>query len=103
MKFHITDGVARLERLLSDFRRLVSGDISGAELMAVPTLNNWVATTRTVQCLGGEVEGHPSFVDGHPVVTSEILAFFQDDGEYFARTQNRWYRLGAAGRSVEAR
>lgn len=62
--------------------------------MAEPFLDRWRARIRPVRCIEGYVEGHPGFIDGHRIVTSEVFAHFQDDGEHFVRTSSRWYRLG---------
>ena len=83
----------RLHRLLADLDRLERGEFSAPCLVAEPTLDNWLFDFRKVSCLSGVVEGHPSVPDGKVIHTSEIFAFLDDDGERFARTLSRWYRL----------
>ncbi|WJH40598.1 hypothetical protein N7E02_08260 [Aliirhizobium terrae] len=91
-----------MKKLLADLERLQAGSIKAPDLMSVPVLNDWVHTFTIVSCLKGSLEGHPRFPDGHEVRTSEFITVLKDDGEFFARTTNSWYRLGSAG-GIDAR
>ncbi|HTO34045.1 MAG TPA: hypothetical protein VL202_23155 [Pararhizobium sp.] len=94
MQTRIAEEIGRLRKLLADLERLEKGTIESPALMAMPFLDQWFHSSRKVPCLEGVVEGHPSLPDGHQIVTSEVYAHFQADEEHFARTLNRWYRLG---------
>ncbi|TAY34695.1 hypothetical protein ELH93_19655 [Rhizobium leguminosarum] len=86
---------------MADLERLSSGKVSAPDLMAEPTLNDWLHGVRMVSCLEGTVEGHPEHSDDHEIQTGELFAVFQDDGEVFVRTFDGWYRLGSARKAAE--
>lgn len=94
MSHRILADKRRLHQVLADLDRLERGEFSAPCLLAETTLDNWRFDFRKVSCLRGVVEGHPFFVDGQIIHSSEIFAFLEDDGERFARTLSRWYRLG---------
>jgi hypothetical protein len=52
----------------------------------------------------GIVFGHPILPDGDAILTSEVFAYFEEGGQSFVRTLNRWYRLAHAsrGRKLDA-
>lgn len=62
-----------------------------ADLADAPVLQNWRPVARSVQALAGEVHGHPDYVPGRTIRTSEIFA---TDGVTWVRTYSRWYLLG---------
>jgi len=95
MQSRLTEEIGRLRKLVVDLERLEAGNISPPALMAVPFLDQWISSSRRVPCLEGFVEGHPSLPDGHWIVTSEVYAHIRAEDEHFARTLNRWYRLGS--------
>ena len=67
---------------------------SEPELAAAPLLSNW-SLARVSGDVGlalvGSVRGHPRLGDRPAIVTSELVAFYPDDG--WARTRSRVYRL----------
>lgn len=99
MSVRLLTEVDRLDRLLKDLRRLQEYDIRAIDLSAdAPLLMDYVATTRRIPCLEGTVYGHPILPDGRPIFTSELHAYLEDDGQLYARTLNRWYRLEVSGK-----
>jgi len=89
----LTD-VDRLNRLLSDLKRLHKGDFRSIDLGSdAPILNDHRMSARRTPCLEGEVYGHPILPDGRIIFTSELHALLEHDGQLHARTLNRWYRL----------
>jgi hypothetical protein len=85
----------RLKALIADLKRLASGWRPDATTLAeAPVIEDWYADlypgTRNV-CLVGKVTGHPILGD-QVVTTSSVMAI---DPQYqWARTHNRFYRLG---------
>jgi Family of unknown function (DUF6634) len=85
----------RLRALIADLKRLASGWRPDATMLAkAPVIEDWYADhypdTRDV-CLVGKVTGHPILGD-KIVTTSPVMAI---DPQYqWARTHNRFYRLG---------
>lgn len=89
--------VNRLGCLLRDLRRLQQSDFRGIDVAAdAPMLRDHKMSYRRAPCLEGTVHGHPTLPDGRPIITSELHAFLEQDGELYARTLNRWYRLQAS-------
>jgi hypothetical protein len=87
--------LVRLKALIADLKKLATGWTPDATMLAeAPIIEDWYADiypgTRNV-CLVGKVTGHP--VLGNKVVTtSPVVAI---DPQYqWARTHNRFYRLG---------
>jgi hypothetical protein len=74
------------------------------ELAKAPQLQSWqpviadVRTTddrpRLLMVLVGRVSGHPNFIDGRLIRTSELI--WLDRNRNWARSWNRLYQLGAA-------
>jgi len=67
------------------------------ELAAAPVLQDWTVESRTVRALAGHVAGHPDFPSGRLITTSEIYA---SDGQTYARTLSRMYRLGTPAKGA---
>lgn len=88
--------VDRLDCLLRDLRRLQESDLRAINLAAdAPILKDHRMSARRTPCLEGSVYGHPILPDGRPIFTSELHAFLEQDGQLYARTLSRWYRLEA--------
>jgi hypothetical protein len=89
------DHQIRLKALIADLKKLASGWRPDATMLAeAPVIEDWYADlypgTRNV-CLVGKVTGHPVLGD-QIVTTSPVMAI---DPQYqWARTHNRFYRLG---------
>ncbi len=93
--------VHALQYLLRDLRRLHE---AASRVIAVaidaPTLRNHKMSARRAP-LERTLYGHPTLSDGRPILTRELQlhAYLEQDGEMYARTLNRWYRLQtSAGR-----
>lgn len=94
MSFKLLAEVDRLDCLLRDIKRLQASDMKARDLgSAAPKLEDYRLTARRVPCLKGTVYGHPVLSDGKTIITSGLCAYFEEDGQLFARTLNRWYRL----------
>lgn len=90
-------GVHRLECLLRDLRRLHESDFRVIDVAAdTPMLRDDMKSARRAPCLEGTVYGHPTVPDGKPIITSELYAFLEQNGELYSCTLNRWYRLQAS-------
>lgn len=88
--------VARLDSLLRDLRLLQESDLRAIHLTAdVPILSDPKMSALRAPCLEGTVCGHPILPDGRQISTSELHAFLEQNGQIFARTLSRWYRLEA--------
>lgn len=98
MQIIFMEDITRLKRLVADLERMQSGSKNAPELMALPVLHDWVPSVRPVISIEGTVEGHPARPDGSRVNTSQTCLLVRDGGETFARTFNRWYRLGSEAR-----
>lgn len=86
--------VDRLDCLLSDLRRLQDSDVKAINLAAdAPILRDHKMSARRTPCLEGMVYGHPILPDGKIIFTSELHALLEHDGQLYARTLSRWYRL----------
>lgn len=97
MTFKLLTDVDGLDDLLRDLKRLQEGDAGADDLGSdLPTLTDHKLTVRRTLCLEGTVYGHPILSDGKTIVTSELHAYLEKDGQFYARTLNRWYRLAAA-------
>lgn len=93
MSFNLLADVDRLDCLLRDIERLQASDMNAIDLgNEIPLLEDYRLTARRVPCLQGGVYGHPLLSDGKTISTSELYAYFEEDGLY-ARTLNHWYRL----------
>jgi hypothetical protein len=57
------------------------------------TISDWAVAQRTVPALIGTVHRHPTILDGHIGISTEIV--FSDLQNRLARSYNRWYRLGS--------
>lgn len=69
---------------------------SDAELAAAPLLSKWSLAKVSGDvglALVGSVEGHPRLGDRPAIVTSELVAFYPEQG--WAVTRSRVYRLAA--------
>ncbi|MGH0258397.1 hypothetical protein NKY39_22895 [Sinorhizobium meliloti] len=94
MNFRLLAEVDRLDCLLRDIKRLQASDMTASDLgNEIPLLEDYRLTARRVPCLQGAVYGHPLLSDGKTIFTSELYAYFEDDGQLYARTLNHWYRL----------
>ncbi|KAB1070033.1 DUF6634 family protein [Methylobacterium planeticum] len=91
------DEAIRLESALAAFDRLTAGaGPDRYELEAAPLLSDWRRSLMpsVEPVLIGAVEGHPRLSGRRHVATSRLLALDPQAG--WARTLNRWYRLGPA-------
>ena len=80
-------------RLADDLEYLIAhGRPADAALLNAPLLDQWRHVLAPSAALAGIVDGHPLLRDGRPAVTSNLFAIAPAAG--FARTWNRWYRLG---------
>ncbi len=98
MQIIFMEDITRLKRLVTDLEQMQSGSKSAPELMALPVLNDWIPSVRPVLSIEGTVEGHPAQPDGFRVNTSQTCLLVRDGSQTFARTFNRWYRLGSEAR-----
>lgn len=86
------DEASRLRDLADDLQaHLVGLPPAAARLRDAPLLEDWSWAIRGVNALSGRVRGHPDIGAGRRTVTSEVYA---SDGETWARTYSRLYRLG---------
>ncbi|MGG6893775.1 hypothetical protein [Rhizobium sp. BR 315] len=96
MSSRLSVEIDRLESLLRDLRRVEMGTLRASDLGdSLPTLEGYSLSVGQVSCLEGIVFGHPKLPDGERIVTSQIYAFLECDGQLFGRTKNRWYRLNS--------
>jgi hypothetical protein len=94
MSFKLLAEVDRLDCLLRDIKRLQASYMKAGDLgNGIPSLEDCRLTARRVPCLQGVVFGHPVPLDSKTMFSSEIYAYVEEDGQLYARTQNRWYRL----------
>jgi hypothetical protein len=85
--------VDKLRRLVRDVEKIQAGKHPGElELSDAPTLDDWSPAERRELALVGTVHGHPTIEDGRQAATSLVL-FVAPELDY-ARTINRFYRLG---------
>ncbi|RFC65932.1 hypothetical protein DYI37_00080 [Fulvimarina endophytica] len=88
--------VRQLRDLLRDLEAIQAGwRPSPADLWQAPVLEGWEIGSRTVPCLLGLVQGHPTLDDHRLIRTSEVWAIAPEFG--YARTLSRLYRLGEQG------
>lgn len=93
---------ARTRRLADDLARLLAdGGPTDADLADAPLLDRWVKAARMLPALAGSVSGHPVMGDRPRIVTSDLFALDADAG--WARTANRFYRLGRLGGAARGR
>jgi hypothetical protein len=86
-----------LQSLADDLRRLKANNLRASDLGEdLPSLERFRWSARKAPCLEGIVFGHPVLHDGDVILTSEVFAYFEEDGQSFVRTLNRWYRLANA-------
>ena len=86
--------IERLERLLSDLKRIRSRAGPTAEdLDDAPRLDDYQLARRDVVCLVGHATGHPRLGDRH-TITTELMVHAPTLG--WARTLSRFYRLGTS-------
>ncbi|MGO6854430.1 hypothetical protein ELI15_17305 [Rhizobium ruizarguesonis] len=97
MGIHFMEDVSRLKSLIADLEKLEADPITKPELMANPTLDNWLPSACAVSCVEGEIEGNLGQRSGHRLKTSQTFAIVRCDDESFVRTLDRWYRLGTEG------
>ena len=84
--------IARLERLLSDLKRVKAGEApTPQDLAEAPLLDDYRLASGRVPCLTGEVTGHPRLGDT-TVLTTDLWLYAPSLG--WARTLSRYYRLG---------
>jgi hypothetical protein len=78
---------------LADRDRLIKGWLPGdAELAGAPLLEDWmIERGNGVHYRIGAVTGHPNIQNGL-TTTSAVVVMSKQEG--WARTANRWYRLG---------
>jgi hypothetical protein len=80
----------RLRELADDIEAIEEGVAPIAEdLLTAPVLTGWSKVPHQVPVLAGFVAGHPSIEN--LIMTSQVYA---SDGQTWARTLSRWYRLG---------
>ncbi len=80
----------RLRELADDIEAIEEGVAPIAEdLRDAPVLTGWSTVSHQVPVLAGFVAGHPSLKN--LIMTSQVFA---SDGQTWARTLSRWYRLG---------
>ena len=77
----------RIINALEEVAKTTTADLEGA-----PLLDDWMITDAAAPALIGVVYGHPRLEDGHLCHTSALIAM--STTEMWARTLNRWYRLG---------
>ena len=84
----------RIQWALDDLRRIQAGYVpTDAELSRAPTLEAWASAVGDgYLSVAGVVTGHPKILDGHPCVTSPVVAVADDDR--WVRTLSRLYKLG---------
>jgi hypothetical protein len=84
----------RLRRLAEDLEAIHrDGRPPRGTLRDVPVISGWSLATHAVACLSGVVTGHPDIGEGRPAITSQLWALDRRRG--YARTLNRFYRLGS--------
>ena len=87
------EAVRDIAAIAKDFERLAStGAPAEEDLAGAPFINRWELVPRFVICLSGAISGHPRFGGARTGRTSPLLAV--DSTRGWARTLNRWYRLG---------
>lgn len=85
--------VTKLESLSLDLRRVIDGNQPDENVLRdAPLLLNWSIKPAPFRVLVGHVIGHPRLEDGE-IMTSQL--FMIEDGQNWARTFSRYYRLGA--------
>ncbi|MVA33950.1 DUF6634 family protein [Agrobacterium vitis] len=93
------DNPASALRLFDDLRQLDDGTLDITSVLAdAPTLSAHNLVLGWSHALSGVVHGHPRLQDGNKIVTSQL--FYLDPQQGFARTMNRWYRLGGSGHGM---
>ena len=91
--------VAKLRALADDIERMTMFVPGDAELDDAPLLKDWDFAMCAAPALDGIVVGHPILGDSE-VITSEVFAV---DADFrWARTFNRFYRLGATAGQQES-
>lgn len=94
------------ERTLSDRLRELADDLEAIQegtgptdqdLHRAPLLSSWSELPQPVPVLAGIADRHPTC--GKFIVTSQVFA---SDGQTWARTLSRWYRLGRPSNEVNA-
>lgn len=94
----IQPDIERLQGLVRDLERIRHGEHpDAAALAAAPILDVWSLAKRSEACLVGRVTGHPRIHDGRVAVTSGLWLLAPGLG--YARSLNRFYRLGPASES----
>ncbi|WP_366816927.1 DUF6634 family protein [Nisaea sp.] len=84
--------ITSLERLAADLQTILDGTgPTDQDLNSAPIIDDYLRTTREVACLSGHISGHPSG-PSDTGRTSELVFFSPKRG--WARTRNRFYRLG---------
>ena len=84
---------AFIELHLTAFRAVIAGTDPEGTDMDAPRLEEWTPVLRGAQLsLAGNVEGHPA-LGKTQIVTSPLIHV--SEGDQWARTLSRWYRLGA--------
>ncbi|MBI5162843.1 MAG: hypothetical protein HY985_02960 [Magnetospirillum sp.] len=85
--------IEKLERLLADLKRLLSGRFPAiADIANAPRIDGYSIVGAASPCLAGVVTGHPHLGDGHLIVSSELWVISPE--QEWARTLSRTYRLG---------
>lgn len=80
----------RLRELADDIEAIEEGIApSQQDLLSAPVLTGWSKVAHQVPVIAGFVAGHPSIKN--LIMTSQVYA---SDGQTWARTLSRWYRLG---------
>jgi hypothetical protein len=89
----IDEHITRLRVLLHDLELLQRSGVPPQNLFeGAVDLEDWTLTTRPVSCLRGYPTGHPTVRSGHMTLTSELWVYAPRQA--YARTANRFYRLG---------
>lgn len=83
------DLARRIIAALEEVAQTTQADLDGA-----PTIESWAVVSEPggAPALIGRVHGHPSIADGRLTHTSTLIAMSEREG--WARTINRFYRLG---------
>lgn len=91
----IPETVARLRVLADDLERLTVFTPAAEQIDGAPVLHDWQTQFRPSLALVGNVEGH---LGPRTVLTSEIFAY--DGNAGWARTFNRFYKLGLQAQEI---
>ena len=98
----IDQTLTRLKALVADIERLKDGiHPDPLRIKGAAYIHDWSLASRSVSCLAGYVEGHPSIRSGRMAVTSDIWVWAPEAG--YARTLSRYYALGPRAAKTDGR